>query len=218
MKYLTICICGLLLLCSCGPTVNKIADETILADTSRISTIQPTDSILLLWHLDSLPKITFPFLSEFYNRNFSTVIDLHAFKDKRLFNLPFKRIEREAGGGSIDYEPEDSTFNLTDNDFQAQWNLIAKTPKFIVLEVYTGYAFFVTITYNLRVIDAIRSGYADPAGNVHWHADRHSIINKDLTILLQHYYEVQVDEKYNYDSETTEEKWLIDSNGHFKQK
>ena len=218
MKYLIIYICGLLFFCSCGRTENKIANETIISDTTKIETIQPTDSVLLLKHLDSLPKVNFPFLSEFYNRSFSIVIDLSTFKDHQLFNLPFTRLPRSTETGSIDQEEDDTTFNLTDNNYKAKWNLIAKTPKFIVIEVYTGYAFLVTLTYDLKLIDAIRTGYADPAGNVHWHADRHSIINKDLTIILQHYSEVQVDEKYNYEKQTTEEKWFIDVDGHIKQK
>jgi len=186
VKHLIIYICGLLFLCACGQTENNIANGTILANTTKIGTIQPTDSVLLLTHLDSLPKINFPFLSEFYNRSFPTVIDLSTFKNRKFFNLPFTRLPRSTETGSIDQEENDTTFNLTDNNYKAKWNLIAKTPKFIVIEVYTGCAFLVTLTYDFKLIDAIRTGYADPAGNVHWHADRHSIINKDLTIILQH--------------------------------
>ncbi len=206
MRYFIIYICGLSLFCSCGQSENKISNQTILADTTKIKTIQPTDSILLLKHLESLPKINFPFLSEFYNRNFPTVIDLSIFKDKKLFNLPFTRIPRDTETGSIDQEENDTTFNLTDNNYKAKWNLLAKTPRFIIIEVYNRYAFLVTLTYNLELISAIRSGYADPAGNVHWHANRHSIVNKDLTILLQHESESQVDGNYKYQTATTEEK------------
>jgi hypothetical protein len=217
MKNLTIYIFALFVITSCRQKKEHSDNKAIQTNfkSTNVKT-QSTDSVLLLKHLDSLSKINFPFKSEFNNREFLTVIDLHEFKNKKLFNLPFKRIEREAGGGLIDYNTKDSTFNLTDNNFKAQWNLISKNPKFLVLEVYADFAFFVTITYDLKVIDAIRSGYV--SGNAHWLAERHSIINKDLTIKLQHYYEVQTDEKYNYDSGTTEEKWFIDNKGFFKQK
>lgn len=218
VKNLTSYSWCLLLLCYCREAENKIAEETISAKSSKNETIHTTDSVLLVTHLDSLPKITFPFLSEFYNRDFHTVIDLSTFKDRQLFNLPFTRLPRSTETGSIDQEEEDTTFNLTDYNYKAKWNLIAKTPKFIAVEVYSDYAFLVTLTYDLKLIDAIRTGYADPAGNVHWHADRHSIINKDLTIILQHYSEVQVDDNNNYEKRTEEEKWFIDADGHIKQK
>ena len=217
VKYLIIYICGLLLLSSCRQTEDKTSNGTITADSNMIETVQQTDSVLLLKHIDSLPKINFPFLSEFYNRSFPTVIDLSAFKDHKLFNLPFTRIPRGTDVGSIDEDVKDTTFNLTDNNYKAEWNLIAKTPKFVVLEVHSDYAFLVTLTYDLKLVEAIRTGYADPAGNVHWHTYRHAIINKDLTIILQHYSEVQVAD-HNYDKQTTEEKWFIDKEGHIKQK
>jgi hypothetical protein len=217
VNYLIIYVCGLLLLCFCKQTKEKITNEIILADSTKIEAIQPTDSILLLKHLDSLPRINFPFLSDFYNRSFPTVIDLSTFKNHKLFNLPFTRIPRGTDVGSIDEDVKDTTFNLTDNNYKAEWNLIAKTPKFVVLEVHSDYVFLVTLTYDLKLIEAIRTGYADPAGNVHWHTDRHAIINKDLTIILQHYSEVQVAD-HNYDKQITEEKWFIDKEGHVKQK
>ncbi|MBK8847505.1 MAG: hypothetical protein IPO27_13540 [Bacteroidetes bacterium] len=52
--------------------------------------------------------------------------------------------------GSIDAEENDTTFNLTDNNYIAKWNLIAKTPKFVVLEVHSDYAFLVTLTYDKK--------------------------------------------------------------------
>jgi len=218
LNYLTTYICGVLILCSCNQTVNKTADEPILTETVNTESFQLSDSVLLLTHLDSLPKITFPFLSEVYNRSFPTIIDLTTFKDHKLFNLPFTRIPRSTETGTIDQEENDTTFNLIDNNYGAKWNLIAKTPKFILIEVYTGYAFLVTLTYDLKLIDAIRTGYADPAGNIHWHSNRHSIINKDLTVVLQNESELQVDDNDKYKTKTVEETWFVDIDGHIKQK
>ncbi len=218
MNIFMIYFYGFLFLSSCGNISNETDSQIAQENIVKTKTPHPTDSVLLLSHLDSLPKINFPFLSEFYNRSFITTIDLSDFREKELFNLPFKRIERNTATGSIDYDTKDTLFNLTDKNFKASWNLLAKTPAFIAIEVYSDYAFLVTLTYDFRLIDAIRTGYADPAGNVHWHANRHSIINKDLTVILQHESELQVDENYKYETETVEEKWFIDRDGQIKQK
>ena len=176
---------------------------------------QNIDSIALLKHLDSIPKINFPYNST--TSNGFTTINLSEFKNKKLFDIPYKRIPTIIGGGGINMDETDSTFNLTDKNFIAEWNLIKKTQKFLVIEVKFNYVKLVTMDYNLNVIDAIESGASDPSSNVHFSAERVSIINNDLTIDLVHTYSVQTDEKYNYNTETQEENWFIDKNGFFRK-
>jgi hypothetical protein len=217
MKNLILSICGLLFVTSCRQKNEQFDRKTIQNKHNlKVAKIQLADSFILLKHLDSLPKINFPFTSKFNNRKSSKIIDFHEFKCKKLFKLPFKLIEREIGGGLIDFNKDDSTFSLVSNTYKAQWNLISKTPKFLILEVYSEYVFLVTMTYDLKVIDAIRSGYVQ--GNSHWYADRHAVIYKDLTIKLKHYYETQDDDVKNQESYETEEMWFIDRYGNFKQK
>ncbi len=218
MKQSLALICCLLWLVACRPATDKAANKVVSLDSRLFSNLQAGDSALFVKELDTLPAITFPFLSTFYNRSFSTVLDISKLKDHQLFKLPFKRLPRSTETGSIDDDEKDTLFDLCDEQYKAKWNLIAKTPKYVVLEVYTGYAFLVTLTYQLKLINAIRTGYADPAGNVHWHAYRAALIKKDLTIQLQHFSEVQVDEQYNYETHTDSEDWYIDSNGFIKQK
>ena len=175
-----------------------------------------TDSVRLLKHLDSLPPIKFPFGSEAYNRNFNS-INLSEFKGKKLFKLKFTRIPTTIGSGGLDDDRIDSTFNLTDIQYKAQWNLIKKTPKFVVVEVNSEGAMLVTLNYHLEVIDAIITGIADPGGHYPWFASRHSVINNNLTILLQHEYTMNETED-SVDKEKSEEKWFIDKTGHFRKK
>ena len=176
---------------------------------------QDTDSITLLKHIDSLPKIKFPFLSVYYNRGFST-INLSEFKNKKLFKIPYKRNPTNVGGGGIEWDESDSTFDITDSNFIAQWNLIKKTPKFIVIEVNYGYIKLVTIDYKLNVIDAIELAAADPSSNSHFSAERQSTINEDLTILEKNIYTAYGDNNDN-DVEENTENWLIDKNGFFRK-
>ncbi len=101
-------------------------------------------------------------------------------------------------------------------NFTAKWNLIKKLSNYFVVEILDEHVYLVTISYKLNLIDAIRSGSTD--GNVHWHVRRHSVINQDLTILLQHEFEVQIDDKYNFEKTSSEEIWYIDEKGYFKRK
>jgi hypothetical protein len=177
-----------------------------------------SDSLRLMMHLDSLPEIKFPFRSEFYNRRFSE-LNLSEFKNKKLFDLSFQKIPRVIGNGSIDMNKDenDSSFNLVDSGFIARWNLIVLKENFIVIEVQYGYIYLATLTYNLDLIDAIRTGYIEPTSNDRMNADRHAVITKDLTVLLQHQYNAQIGESFNYQTLTSEEKWFIDKSGHFKK-
>ena len=169
-----------------------------------------TDSGRLILHLDSLPKIKFPFKSEWYNRTFPTVC-ISEFKNKKLFNLPLKLIPTQIG---LDDDEADSTFNLVDTTYRGKWNLIIKKPNFIVLEVENH---LVTMAYDLKVIDAINSAGAQ--GNNHWNVERFSTIYKNLKIVIHNEYIVQVDEAGNFETQAKwNEKWFIDKNGHFKKK
>lgn len=173
-----------------------------------------TDSSRLRLHLDSLPKIKFPYESS--GNNAQSSIDLSEFKNKQLFNVPYKRMPRAVGGGFVDENENDTTFNLVDTNYKAQWNLVAKTPKFVVVKVCDNPSKMVTLTYNLKMIDAIT--FATSQGNNHWTAQRFSTINQDLNIVLYHQYRVQVDDKDNFHYQTEHEKWFIDKKGYFKKR
>ncbi|SDE33939.1 hypothetical protein SAMN05216464_105274 [Mucilaginibacter pineti] len=220
MKYLIIGILALITITACTQPDNKnagVKKDSLGANKPLPKAPAPvTDSAKLMHHLDSLPPVKFPYLSEWYNRTFP-VIDLSEFKVKKLFDVKLKLIPTQAGGGAIDYNEADTTFNLTDSNYKAQWNLIAKTPRFMVVEVYGDGVQLVTLTYKLKVIDAINSAAAQ--GNNHWNANRQSVISKNLTIVLQHEYSVQVDDENHFDTETEEEQhWFINKNGYFREK
>ncbi len=222
MKYLTILISlFLLLLISCNHKSSQTNIQIIKKDTDvniAVKLLPTTDSGKLMLHLDSLPKIKFPFKSEAYNREFDS-IDLSEFKNKKLFNLSFTRIPTTIGGGGLDDERVDSTFNLVEKNYKGAWNLIVKKPKFIVVEIQSIYfngVKLVTLTYNLEVIDAINIAIADPSGHYPWFADRHSIINQNLTLILQHEY-IMNETENSAETETSHEKWFIDKTGHFKK-
>jgi hypothetical protein len=87
MKQIATYILGLLILTSCRQpnrkTVNKdspnVETKNKIENSTIKSSVPVTDSAKLMKHLDSLPKIKFPYKSEFYNRSFSK-IDLSDFK------------------------------------------------------------------------------------------------------------------------------------------
>jgi len=218
MKQFAIYILLLLIITSCRQAEKK-ATKTVKKDSGAVkATVPLTDSIKLVRRLDRLPKIKFPFKSEAYNRDFDSV-DLSEFKNKRLFKIPVKLIPTVIGSGGIDDHDVDSTFNLAEKNYKGAWNLIEKRPKFIVVEIKSAYfngVKLVTLTYHLDVIDAIDIAIADPSGHYPWFADRHAIINKDLTILLQHEYTMDETEG-DSEKETSEEKWYIDKTGHFRK-
>lgn len=74
-----------------------------------------------------------------------------------------------------------------------------------------------TLTYNLKVIDAINTETHDPGNNNHFNADRYSTINKDLTIVLHHKWYMAGEGQYN-ENEKSDEDWFIDKDGRFMQK
>ena len=176
---------------SCRHTKKNGNAETLKKDRVTVEAPIPiTDSIKLLKHIDSLPKIKFPFKSEAYNRRFDSV-NLSEFKNKKLLKIRVRLIPTGIGGGGIDDHGVDSTFNLVEKNYKGAWNLIEKRPKFIAVEIESAYfsgVKLVTLSYHLDVIDAIDVAIADPSSHYPWFADRHAIINKDLTILLQHEY------------------------------
>ena len=180
-----------------------------------------TDSAKLMVHLDSLPKAVFPFnipeqgISEHD-------IDLAEFKKMKLFKLLYKPIPRVIGGAEIDNERIDSTFNLCDTNYKANWFMVIKTPKFFVVQVddnYQGLALLVTIDYHLNVIDAIHCMGNDPSSNEHFHGELTSTIYKNLKIVMHYNYAQQASEEYNYETENEvneDDIWRIDRTGHFK--
>jgi hypothetical protein len=217
-----LCILIIFFGCQTNEKQNIVGKDIIKTDTVKHSVTQKTnqsDSTLLLHHLDSLPSIQFPYHSVFYNLDFPE-IDLSEFSNKKLTQLPFKKIPRVIGGGSFDQEEEDSTFNLINEAKKAEWNLIAKHNNFFLVEARDNGVFLVTLTYNLQPIDAIRIAMADKAGNRHWNANRHSYISKDLTITLRHFYAQVggIEDHYTVEGiEQSKENWMIDLTGHFKK-
>lgn len=214
-EILTTSIFALLFLTSCRHPNNKLVGQPFKNDsvTKKIS-VPLTDSSKLMAHLDSLPKIRFPYGEGGQDQKNSPVLNLSEFKDKKLFNIPLTRILTKVGGGILDDDRVDSTFNLTDQSFKANWELIARTPKFFVIEI-DGIV-LATLTYNLKVIDAIKTETHDPANNNHFNADRYSTIDKDLTIVLHHKWYMAGEE--GDESEKEDEDWFINKDGRFMQK
>jgi hypothetical protein len=219
MKHAAIYIILLPIITACRHSEKNSGTRTVKNDSANVKAPVPlTDSIKLLRHLDSLPKIKFPFKSEAYNVHFDSM-NLSEFKNKKLFKIPVKLIPTVIGSGGIDDHGADSTFNLVEKNYKGAWDLIEKKPTFIVVEINSIYfqgVKLVTLTYDLHVIDAINIAAADPLGHYPWFADRHAIINKDLTILLQHEY-IMNETDNDAETETSEEKWYIDETGHFRK-
>lgn len=180
--------------------------------------VQLTDSAKLVKHLDSLPKAVFPL--EVSEWNGTQHIDLSEFKTKRLFKLRYKLIPRAIGAAGIDDDERiDSTFNLCDTNYKANWSLVIKTPKFFVVGVEGNYSLLVTIDYKLNVINAIHVAAADPFGNDHFHGELTSTIYKNLKIVMHYVYTQQGGEDESYattDEDNEDDVWRIDRTGHFK--
>ena len=175
-----------------------------------------SDSALLLKHIASLPGITFPYKSEFYNRTFPE-IDLATFKNRKLTKIRFRQIPTIIGAGGIDEDNADTTFSLVNENYKARWNLIARRPTFIVLEIDDNGIFLVTMKYSMEVIDAIRIAMTDRASNTHWYATRYVYITKNLGISMHHLFAMNGGPP-NYKTEeqdTSKEKWTINKTGQF---
>ncbi len=210
-------------LCEC--TNNARTNREVTSHIAVKNVVQPdkvnvqlTDSAKLLKHLDSLPKATFPrSVSDGWDRG-APNINLAEFKTKTLFKLSYKRIPRVIGGAGID-ERIDSTFNLCDTNYRANWCLVVKTPKFFVVEVVDNYLLLVTIDYDLNVIDAIHIAAGDPSSNHHFHGELTSTIYKNLKIVMHYTYSQQAGEEDNYRTENEineDDIWRINKSGHFK--
>ncbi len=190
--------------------ITKAVLPPIIKKDSVVKKVYPqTDSGQLMLHLDSLPKEVFPYeCSGQYSE--LPAVNLSAFKNKKLFHIPFKLIPTELGGGSID-EYQDSTFNLVDSvTYKARWNLIATTPKYVVIDD-RDYGILATLSYNFEVIDAIHTSAG--AGNKSWQIGRTTTIKKNLTMVLHHSWSVQTDAEGHFDYENAEEHWFIDRQG-----
>ncbi len=216
MKNTTICLILLVYIGSCKPDIKK-TENARLQKTNANNKVQnlSVDSTKLLVQLKKFPKTDFPFKSEDANsENGFYLLNLSEFNNKKLFNIPFKKIPTQIGGGMIDNDEDDSTFNLVDLNYKAEWKLLAKRANFFVIVVNSGNGIkLVTQTFNLNVIDAINIEKGDPASNPNFSAYRHSVIYKDLTILIIHEYSVRIDEENNFDEKTEKMKWFISDNG-----
>lgn len=163
-----------------------------------------TDSLKVITHLDSLRTDSL------------TKIDLSEFKNRPLRKLNFKLIPIEMEGTSVDEETSDSLFNLVDENFFANWMLLSKQPKFFVIETEEG--FLATLSYKLEKLDAIRYGYIDPSSNNHQQFYRQGKLDKKLNIVLHHERNIQVDENWNFETDTLDSNWSIDGNGMIQKK
>lgn len=176
-----------------------------------------TDSAKLVKHLDSLTTAAFPYLTE-DSHNEPILIDLSEFKNRKLLNLPLRLRYREIGACVIDDDDNGaipSTLNLTDSAYKAKWLLLAKTPKYIAILTDRT---LVTLTYDLKVIDAMHVEAYDRASNNHFQGGLSTTVTKDLKLKLEYYYNVQVDEERNFDSQVEDDIWLVDNKGRFKIK
>lgn len=203
---------------ACQPDIKPIKQvENKIQTTDTTSSILINDSALLIQYIDSLPVVHLPFLSEFYNRYFTT-LHLTPFLDKKYNQLAFTKIARQTEGGEFDLDETDTTFDLFDSTGMANWNCLYKSPQWILLESYSNGAFFVTIDYHLHFTDAIRTGMANPGGNIHWTSNRHSTLYPDLKIYIEHEFNYQTDEENGkYESIIEDEWWQLDSNSsHFR--
>ncbi|OQP44868.1 hypothetical protein A4H97_10955 [Niastella yeongjuensis] len=174
-----------------------------------------TDSALLMQHLDSLPAISFPYHSGLNDD--VPLIDLSVFAHKKLTKIPFRLIPTAIGASYIDYNQEDTTFDLVNTYYKGQWTLVAKRPRFIVVEVKGDAGMFlVTITHSLECIDAIRIEATNPGNNSHWYANRKSDISADLIITMHHKFALTVDAQGTEEGvEYSTKKWTINKDGHF---
>ena len=209
----------------CGCTNNAKTNSVVTSHIAVKNVVKPdklniqlTDSAKLLKHLDSLPKATFPRSVSDWNRG-TPNINLTEFNTKTLFKLSYKRIPRVIGGAEIDDEKIGSNFNLCDTNYRSNWLLVAKTPKFFVVEMNDNYLLLVTIDYNLNIIEAIHIAAADPSSNNHFHGELTSTIYKNLKIVLHYAYSQQGGEENNYRTENEineDDIWRINESGHFK--
>ncbi|MBF6641133.1 hypothetical protein IVB69_06550 [Flavobacterium sp. J49] len=174
------------------------------------SSVINTDSLKLLKHVDSLRLVKD--IDSLKSEDLIK-IDLSEFKNKKMRNLNFKLIPIELDGGAIDFaeSEEDALFNLTDENYFANWILISKKPKFFVILTEEG--FLATLKYNLEKLDAIRFNYINPSSNNHWSFTRQGKIDNKLNILLHHEYSVQVDDDWNFETTTLDKKYYINSEG-----
>ncbi|AYL97892.1 hypothetical protein [Mucilaginibacter celer] len=219
LKSIIVLVVSLILNGSCtnGSTINN--------KVPRISTSSPTakqpkkgsdltDSAKLVKLLRNLPIPKFPFDTKNPSSD-PGPIDLSIFKDKKLMGLKLNLRERQIGGSIIDGDDIPSTFDLTDSTYKSNWLLIAMKPNFFVVITEET---LVTLTYKLHVIDAMHIKADDPAGNSHFGGALNTTIYKDLTLKLNYYYEVQVDEEGNFDKEIDDDFWTVDAKGHFRLK
>lgn len=188
-----------------------------------------SDSALLIKKLDSLTLAKLPLTvnDESYTLKW-TELDLSHFKNKVLFNLPSKLHPRTIGGAGIDDSSNaDSTFNLNNKHYKAQWLLVARKPHFFVVLVEGQNNYddndmhcikLVSLSYHLKVIDAMNAEAKDPSGNDRFSGELFTTINKDLKLVLTYQYAMATDPE-NFEWEVEEVKkdiWKIDNTGHFK--
>ncbi|RFZ92477.1 hypothetical protein D0C36_13700 [Mucilaginibacter conchicola] len=167
----------------------------------HLSVLRDSDKVAM--RLDTLQK------------NISGTIDLSVFKSKKLFDLKFKRIPVEIGGGLIDGDEQDATFSLVNETFKADWQVIKRTSKFFLIKVD---GILATLRYDLHLIDAINGYRGDPASNSNYQAGRSATVNPDnLTVVLTNEYNVKT-ENGKFEHEEMKQHFFIDSKGYFKER
>jgi len=220
---------------ACRQQVNKVVKkDSATVKTALLPVIKKdrivrkeyplTDSGQLMRHLDSLPKSSFPYQSEGGISEPSVTINLSAFKNKKLFNIPLKLIPVQLGAGFLDsaeYMNDNGTlpdsitarFNLADTiTYKMEGVLVAATPKFVVVDLD---GILVTLSYQVEVIDAINAQTGE--GNNHWQIRRTTTINKDLTVILHHSWSGETERRGHFEYENEDENWFIDDNGHIRR-
>lgn len=183
---------------------------------------QNNDSTLIADILDKVQQADFPYRSAYYNRDKVPQSDLSVFKEKSLYGIPYKKIPVEIEGGRIDFDDNDSAFDLVSENYIAEWVLIAERPGYFVIELSSGGAKTVTVRWDMTVIDAINTSTSDPLSNANFRAYRYSVIDQDLTIQIFHEFEGKTtsdnDENPEWEKFASDEKWFIDENGYFQKK
>ncbi|MFN8416082.1 MAG: hypothetical protein U0U66_07095 [Cytophagaceae bacterium] len=202
---------------SCQSSIDK---SSPVLDSSPYIEHPINDSTIISNIFNTPSSVIFPYNTDSSDNNYGTY-DLSGIQLTKLTNIPFQPIETIISDAyKIDDKVSDTTFNLTDSSYISTWIIISKQPEFIVInsiDMNTGYAYLVTLSKKLLVIDAIRSLYSE--GNDRYNAERNVTIYQNLSLTINGYYNVIEDiEKQIFISEKSIDYWYIDNQGYFKKK
>jgi len=223
-KILFLLVLASAVVVSCHQSTNNNVVKAQNVSVKRDITVKVyplTDSGQLMLHLDSLPRAKFPYLGEDGSRTVS--VSLVNFRNKELLHQPIKLIPVFIGASTLDHGGEvdengvlpDSVkefFDVVDPDtYKITGVVIATTPKFVVINLYHGT--IVTLSYDVKVMDAIYGW--EQEGNNHWTVSRGTTIKKDLSLLVEDYWNRPEAPK---EAEHDQQHWFIDNTGHFQKK